>query len=361
MADKAEDIKKDDTQVMGDAEFDLAFEANAADEGKTPEEIAEAEKLAANEGKTPEEIAEAEKLAANEGKTPEEIAEAEKLAANEGKTPEEIAEAEKLAANEGKTPEEIAEAEKLAAAKVDPAVAAAQKIITDAAQQVKTDAAQKVTDAATKKLEDEAKALEVQNKKDLEHTDEEKESIKVFKKDWKDIDKAVSAKNRVMLVEIKQEVAKGIAEGLAAVRAEFTQAIAPLATSTALTAKERFNADIEAVHADARTLLPEIENWIVTQPDFMQVAYNKVLDGGTAVEVNALYTVFKDATGRTKVPEGDKTIVDEAAVEAARKKKEAEREKKLASQAGVKSKSTAKATSVDQDDFDGAFNEEAAK
>ena len=343
MSAKVDDKKNDTPELMGDEEFGLAFDANIA-----------------NEGKTLEEIAEAEKLAANEGKTPEEIAEAEKLAANEGKTPEEIAEAEKLAANEGKTPEEIAEAEKLAAAKVDPTVAAAKKVITDAAQKIKDDDEKKVADAAAKKTADEAKVLAEQNKKDLEHTDGEKESLKVLKKDWKDIDTALAAKERVMLVTMKQEIAKGIAAGLATVRAEFSQAIAPLASSTAETAKDRFAVEVKATHTDAYELLPEIEKWVETQPSFMQPGYNKVLDGGTAAETIALVTIFKDATGRTEVAKVDDKVVDEAAVAEARAAKEAERKKKLESLGGVTGKSSVKTASVDEDDFNGAFEEAAA-
>lgn len=87
--------------------FSDAFDGFAQPEPKEPEVKVEPEAKPAGEAKP----GESEPAA----KTPEEIA-AAAAAANEGKTPEEIAAAAEAAANEGKTPEEIAAAAAAAAA-----------------------------------------------------------------------------------------------------------------------------------------------------------------------------------------------------------------------------------------------------
>jgi len=136
-----------------------------------------------------------------------------------------------------------------------------------------------------------------------------------------------------------------LASKIAATVSQLDQRIAPaLATSQSI-ARTKHEEAILAGHADAFTVLPKVEEWVKTQPVFLQPAYNNVLDNGTAAEIVALFSLFKKETGVQKVvPPSEKTP------------EQVEKEKRLKSQEGVRGRHAVQQTTVDPNDFDGAFD-----
>lgn len=174
----------------------------------------------------------------------------------------------------------------------------------------------------------------------IEYTAEELADLEGVRKDFPEITKVLAAQERLLTEKfgalLQSEVAK------------VQQTLAPVYANVAQSTQSAFEQAIAAAHADAKTLLPDAEAWIATQPTFLQAAYNQVLDGGTAAQVIEFFTTFKAATGRT----ADAGTKPEPVVDP-------EKQRKLASQEGVKSvRSTTKKDNGPLD-FETAFNQVA--
>ena len=122
--------------------------------------------------------------------------------------------------------------------------------------------------------------------------------------------------------------------------------IAPVVEASQLNSRERFEADVTKVHADAFTNIPKVEEWIAKQPAFLQPHYNAVLDSGSAKATIELLDLFKASTAAPVVPP---PATDELA---------AARLKRMEVPTTVRTSVTAE---PDANDFDDAFDRGAAQ
>lgn len=168
-------------------------------------------------------------------------------------------------------------------------------------------------------------------------TPEEVVAEEQFKKDWPE---HAAREDR-----LKKEL-DGLKNLLVTTVSELKGQINPLTESINLSAEEKHYNTIFKAHPDAEILYPKVEEWIKSQPKFLQPQYEKVLESGTANDVVDLYSLFKK---ETKVEE----VVDPKIAEEARKKAENdERLKRMKTPASVRTSVTAE---DDPNDFDGAF------
>lgn len=300
--------------VMDAQDFDMAFAALAGDGGAPPDET-EKPAQPATPPEKPVEPPPADDEAAKAAEAAK-VAEVVKAAADEK------ARADAEAAR-------VAEAAKLEAAKE----AEAKKAQEDAAKVVEAEKAKAAEMVATAEKE-------VQEK------------IDAVAKDFPETAEAL-VKLREMEKQLRQSA---LAEASAVFEAKLEalkKELAPVISTTQRVAKSEHEKAITDKHADAFDLLDEAEKWVATQPKILQAGYNRVLDSGSAAEVVEFFDIFKEATGRNKAPGDDAAKQAEAA-------DEAERQRKLASQEGVRGRQTTKKDTLDPDDFDGAFEKFAA-
>jgi hypothetical protein len=284
MADKAS-TSEATMDLMNDDSFDTVFAALS--EGKVLDEV-----LAKPEEVKPEEVK-------PEVQKPEEVK-------PEAPKPEEVKAAEDKAAKAAARKAEKAEAK---------ARAEAEKTAADEAARAAAGEAAKIdTDAATKILAEVAK-------------------------DFPEVGQALEVIRKQALAEAKA--------AFAAELETFKQTLAPVVSTVQTSAQSAHEQAILTKHPDAFDLVDTAEEWIETQPKFLQAGYKHVLDNGSAAEIVEFFDLFKQATGRgTKADAGD---TEKAAAE------EAERLKKLKSQEGVRSRQTQRKDTLDPNDYDGAF------
>jgi hypothetical protein len=236
-----------------------------------------------------------------------------------------VAEAAKVA-EEAKVAKEvkITEAVKVAEVKEDPRVAALEKELAE----VKVALAKPVVEVPKGPTSEE-----------LKQTEEDDKTLADYEKNWEDHAKAQKINNKRILSEV-EKIFKSVVDPLIQKIPGIEQTIATTATDKALD-------KVLSVHADAVTLVPEVDAWIATLPKYLQRAAQETLDGGSPADVIELFTDFKDATGRTKDP----VVVTEKEVI------KPEENKRVLSLVSPKSSRTGVAASVDAGDFDGAFAE----
>jgi len=171
-------------------------------------------------------------------------------------------------------------------------------------------------------------------------TEDEQAAFDEVAANFTEVSAAIKATQRVMLAKMENMVEKRVADVLAR--------LAPVAAVAQNVAYTKFKDEVHKVHADAEKLLPEVEAWILTQPDFLQESYNNVLDRGTVAQTIKLYNVFKKETGSAQPPPPPEPP------------KDPEKEKRLNAQEGVRGRHTGGRAAVDPNDFDGAFEKFAA-
>jgi len=171
-------------------------------------------------------------------------------------------------------------------------------------------------------------------------TEDEQAAFDEVAANFTEVSAAIKATQRVMLAKMENMVEKRVADVLAR--------LAPVAAVAQNVAYTKFKDEVHKVHADAEQLLPEVEAWILTQPEFLQEAYNNVLDRGTIEQTIKLYNVFKKETGSAQPPPPPEPP------------KDPEKEKRLNAQEGVRGRHTGGRAAVDPNDFDGAFEKFAA-
>ena len=173
-----------------------------------------------------------------------------------------------------------------------------------------------------------------------EDTPEVKAALEDLEKNWGTHAVAVNALLEKQAKKLKAE----FAEILKPIQAQ----IAPVVAATAETAQAQFNAALLAEHADAFTIIPDVEKWIESQPATLQSPYNKVLDEGSAADVAKFLTDYKAATGK-------QAPADDSAAKAAAEKAEAERLAKLDKMKQPATTRTSVTAEPDPQDFDAAF------
>lgn len=213
-------------------------------------------------------------------------------------------------------------------------------------------------DAEQARLEAEKqKAVESAAKEVL--STEEQEAYQQALDVYPELGKVFEAYNRVMQAKL-DNVKAAYEQKLTDMLSQVDTRVAPALDTAQSLAQAEFNKAVTAAHADAFTLLPEIETWIEAQPEFLRAGYNSVLDRGTAAQTIELFNIFKNATG--KVSQGDTAAAEaDAAKKAAEAAKKKEKEEKLKAQEGIRGRDAGGQTgAVDPNDFEGAFEKFAA-
>ena len=176
---------------------------------------------------------------------------------------------------------------------------------------------------------------------------EESKLLSEVATDFPEVLKAIEARERVLVAKMENQFAAKMAE----LTSQFDTKITPALTTAQNYATNQFMASVLQKHADAVTLLPEVEKWVAGQPAIVRRSYDAVLDGGTVSETVELLDIFKKATQVSTPPE---PTPEEVAAQQ-------DKEKRLKAQEGVKGRHTSGGrAAVDPDDFDGAFDKFAA-
>ena len=171
---------------------------------------------------------------------------------------------------------------------------------------------------------------------------EEQAILDQIEVDFPEVQQAFAVRDRVLAARME----KAFAERMQQVIAQITQQVAPAVSEAHVSAKSRHEATILKEHADAFTIVPQVEEWVKKQPAILQPVYDQVLSGGSAAQVVELLTLFKKDTGAATPPPGPAGD---------------DKEKRLAAQEGVRARHTSAKSAIDPNDFDGAFDAFAAK
>ena len=109
-------------------------------------------------------------------------------------------------------------------------------------------------------------------------------------------------------------------------------------------------AQLQQAVPEYETKREDVIKWVDTQPSYLKIAYNHVIQNGTVDEVADLIGRYNQATG---------TAAPKAAAAAQTTELPAATKQAAAALAPVGSKRTAVVRGVSNDDFDGAFAEAA--
>lgn len=135
---------------------------------------------------------------------------------------------------------------------------------------------------------------------------------------------------------------------LAGVAGQIAKQFAPALTEAQMSVQSRWEQQVLAAHPDARTILPQVEEWIKKQPSILQPAYNRVLDGSTPQETIELLSLAK------------KDLAPAIPVAPAPPAVDVTKEAQLESLEGVRSRATSKTgVHIDPNDFESAFQQAA--
>lgn len=177
--------------------------------------------------------------------------------------------------------------------------------------------------------------------KPFELSAEAQEVLATVEREWPDVTQAMKLREEAFRYKVLEEAKKIVQEALAPLQDQ----IQPIIQKTAQTEQDKFISTIQAAHADAETLYPELNKWVEKLPRPRQMAANFVLDRGTAEEVVDLYTEFKQATGKLAAP-----VVETPPPTPPRD------DDRLKRMEVVDSRRTASTSdAIDESDFDGAF------
>jgi hypothetical protein len=169
------------------------------------------------------------------------------------------------------------------------------------------------------------------------YTKEEQEFLSTYEKDWPDVSRAEMLRRRGEYRELAQFIFTEVA-GYLKPHLETIQAVA---SRTHL-------ADLEAKVNDYDDVRDKVVDWVGTQPKYLQDAYQRVIQQGTADEVADLIGRWRAATGTSATTPTQPQRTKETALPPATKQA-------AAALAPVGSKRSATVGGVDPNDFEGAF------
>ena len=209
----------------------------------------------------------------------------------------------------------------------------------------------KVKADADAKAEDERLQADATAREAL--TPEEQAALKEVETNFPDTAAALKAVERIAFAKAENAFNKKLAHFQETIEQRFAQVsqdFAPAIATAQVVAQNTHQAEILKGHADAFEIVPKVEEWANSQPDFLKNTYNAVLDKGSASQIVELFNIFKKETnGSVKGPPSSTPTPEETAQKAAK-------EKKLQSQEGVRSRQAAQKGGIDEDDFESAFN-----
>jgi hypothetical protein len=230
------------------------------------------------------------------------------------------------------------------AKKAEEAKAAEAKKAQDAEKAVKAQEAKKVREAKAEEDRKADEARRAEEAKKAEPTDDEKKILEEVEKDFPEVKKALKIQERMLEHKFKVQ--------LDALKSEFGKTLEPVLHTTQTVAKNAYEAQILGKHPDAFERMDEISAWVETQPAILKKAYNHILDN--AVPADEVIEVFDQFKAATAAPD-DADAKAKAAEE--KKRLDAEKQKKLDSQEGVRGRRSDSKKDTGPLDFETAFNQ----
>lgn len=177
------------------------------------------------------------------------------------------------------------------------------------------------------------------------YSDEEKQVLAAYEKDWPDVARAEALKRKNEYRQLVDFVFRSIANELA-----------PIVEVVRVVGERTHLSDLHQAAPDYETLRDGVIEWVKTQPAYLQPAYKHVIQQGTADEVADLVSRYKQATAQ---PAAATTPKGAAAAKPAASKPDTElppaAKQAAAALAPVSSKRSAVVAPASPDDFEGAF------
>ncbi|MEX2326568.1 MAG: hypothetical protein WD558_02450, partial [Pseudomonadales bacterium] len=176
-------------------------------------------------------------------------------------------------------------------------------------------------------------------------TDEEREMLKAYEGEWKEVSQAESIRRRAEGQLLKDQIITEVAASLAPIVQHLQQS----------QVSGHFEA-IQAAHPGYEKILPDVQKWVDTQPAILQPQMKSVLEKGSSAQVIQLFDLFKQSkTGAAPATPASSDTPQQK--DAKKKAAEQERQKAAAATAAVTSRRDTKTGAKDDDDFDAAFDE----
>jgi hypothetical protein len=131
---------------------------------------------------------------------------------------------------------------------------------------------------------------------------EEKSLLASYDKEWGEVAKAESVRRRSEMQAMQAQTYR-----------ELEKVLAPIVHTLRESQVQAHFATIHRAHADYDTVIPDVKQWVESQPAFYRPVMERVLANGTASEVVELVRAFKQATGKTgAVPEVPASSIPQA-------------------------------------------------
>jgi len=190
---------------------------------------------------------------------------------------------------------------------------------------------------------------------------EETARLDELQKDWKDVTELMQLQSRVTADAIAKEVAKQVAAQVTALESKFSaleQNMKPVQESVQLSAEERYDAAVKAVHPEiydpkqSQSFGDELVSWVKSQPAYLRDAYSQAISSTNPQDAIDLINRFKAETGKA-TPVAEETPPPAPTADAG------DKAKKLKLMAQPTSRPTKGAESDDPLDFEGGFKEMA--
>lgn len=188
----------------------------------------------------------------------------------------------------------------------------------------------------------------VEKKEEPLLSDTEKAAMTELESEWPELNAGLEVKLKV----IKNEIAAQIRNELA----NFQKTLAPALSTVGKIEADTFRSQLLSAHADTDTIFPQVEAWVNTQPERIKAAYNDIIDTGTAQEVSALFTMYKQVAGVTTPMSAQPPVTAKKPVVVP---PSAEKTKRLDQLSAVRTERTGVSAEIDPNDFDSAFERAA--
>jgi hypothetical protein len=180
------------------------------------------------------------------------------------------------------------------------------------------------------------------------YSQEEKDFLTGYDKDWADVARGEALKRRAEYDALLKHVFSQVAAF-----------VKPIQETAETLAQRTFTTDVKTAVPDySDQLRAEVVDWVKSQPTYLQVAYNHVIEEGTVDEVKDLVDRYRTSTGKAapkpagaggaapKTPDKGNELSDEA-------------KKAAAALAPVDSKRSGVQAPSDPSNFDDAWKEAA--
>ena len=177
------------------------------------------------------------------------------------------------------------------------------------------------------------------------YADDEVAYLQNYDKEWPDVSRAESLKRRGEHQQLINYVFNEVATELR-----------PLMETVATLSQRTFLTDLSSKVEDYDTVRDAVIDWVGTQPEYLQHAYNRVIESGSVEEIADLIGRYKRDTGAVAAQSAPAPATKKVDTELPPATKQA-----AAALAPVSSKRTVVPQAVDPTDFEAAFASFASK